>query len=494
MRNSLSLINKHILPFLLITFILLSAISLGSAIVYQKYNIMLAIGAVFLVVIALKSDVIPIAIILLTISLADWATEGSSSDSISLLPPQIMWMAELLCGLLFVKAVVNRAVTKQKINLFGIWVVIPFLGVAFASLVYNGTNIISALLFLRLLFRYYLLFLAVINLNLNEKSMKLINNALVFIFIIQLPLSAVKLFVYGSGEKPVGLSAHSAPTSIALIAIGFLLSYYLLYKKSILYILLSLGFVGFSIIGAKKAFIFFMPVVLAYFAWSLRGDIKNMFRYVVISIPIFVLSCYLILRLHPVLNPQQKVGGKFDPVYAVTWAYTYITTSEHSTGLTAERLSTTINIFNRLYDRGLSGFSFGYGPGAIIESRFNLADRREVLKSRFGVVYGVTGLNWLASQVGLLGAFIYILLFYLILRRSAYYFTKEIDPYWRSFGLGMVLFSFIMLLINLSYVPLFNDDVIPAFYFCLAGFIIKRIERCKKNQKKYPQPYIGVNS
>ena len=489
MRNSLSLINRHILPFLFITFILLSAIRLGPAIVHQNYNIMLAIGAVFLGLIVLKSNVIPIVIILLTISFTNWATD-TSSDSIGLFPPQIIWAAELLGGLLFVKAVVNRAVTRQKINLFGIWVVIPFLGVTFVSLIYNGTNIISALLFLRLLFRYYLLFLAIINLDLDEKSMKLINNILAFIFVSQLPLSVVKLFVYGRGEIPVGLNAGSAPTSIALIAIGFLVSYYLLYKKSILYILLSLGFVGFSIIGAKRAFIFFMAVVLAYLAWSLKGDIKNMLRYVAVGIPIFVLSSYLVLRL-TTLNPQGQVGGKFDPVYTVNFVYTYIM-SEPPTGITAERIPTTIRIFNRLYDRGLSCFSFGYGPGSFTESRFltysNFYEMRPVLISIFGVAYGVTGLSWLAMQVGFLGAFIYILLFYLILRKSAYYFTKELDPYWRSFGLGMVLFSFIMLLINLLYVPLFNDDIIPMFYFLLAGFIMKRMERCKKNQKKYPQP------
>jgi len=81
--------------------------------------------------------------------------------------------------------------------------------------------------------------------------------------------------------------------------------------------------------------------------------------------------------------------------------------------------------------------------------------------------------------VGYIGAFVYFLIFYLILRKSLYYFKIEEEPYWRAFDLGMIGFSFIMIIIGLFYVPVFIDDAISAFYFSLAGFIIIRSDRYK---------------
>jgi hypothetical protein len=474
-------IDKYTSSILILFTFLLLAVRLGSAVAYQNYSIILLIGTPFLFFIALKSNVIPIAIILLTVSFG--AIEGN------LVPPQIMWMPELLSGLILIKAIVSRFIEGKNVNLFGIWVVLPFLIFTSASMLYNSTGILSTLLFLRLLFRYYLLFLAIINLDLDDKSMKLIINVLVFIFLMHLPLSLVKLFVYGQGEASLGLNSHALPTFVPLIALVFIVSYHFLYRKSILNILLSLGFVGFSIIGEKRAFIFFLPVILAYLAWYLRDDIGNIFRYLVLGGVTLALSVYLSFRLIPTLNPQREVWGEFDPMHALNYAYIY-TTGTTNAGMSTGRMSATVHVFKQICSRGLSGFLVGFGPGSIIKSRFEIADRRGMVTDRFGVLYGATGLSWLALQVGYLGAFIYIALFYLILRGAVYCFADEMDPYWRSFGLGMIGFSFIMLLMILSYTPAFNSDAISAFCFCLAGFTMKRIERFEnENTQKSESDY-----
>jgi hypothetical protein len=111
-----------------------------------------------------------------------------------------------------------------------------------------------------------------------------------------------------------------------------------------------------------------------------------------------------------------------------------------------------------------------------MKSRFAVANRRGALMDRFGIEYGTGGLFWLALQVGFFGAIVYLLLFYRILRRAVYYFAVEVDPYWRSFGLGMVVFSFTMLFMSSWYSPYFKSDSIASFFFCLAGFIIRRTE------------------
>lgn len=462
--------KQYISSVVIIAFILLAAAGIGWVAAYQNHNLVFLLAAVFLGLIVSQSDIAPIAVILLIIPFAEWAVERN------LLPPQVMWAPELLSGLIFVKGVISRVAARQKVNLFGMRLVMGFLAVTAISLIYNNENVLSALLFLRLLFRYYLLFLGIVNLDLTEKSMRLLNNVLVLVFIGQLPLSVVKLFVYGQGEAPLGLSSHAAPTFIPLIAIGFLLSYYFLHRRSIVYLLLSLGFVGFSIIGGKRAFVFFLPVLLLWIGWFLRGRVKDLSRYAVLTALILLSSTYLAFRLIPTLNPQREVWGEFDPVHAIDYARSYTLARSPVDGRATGRTSATIAVFQELRGRGLVPLAVGLGPGCIIKSMFGTFDRRESLETEYGVGYGWTGLNWLGIQVGYVGAAMYFLLFYVILRRALYCLDRDRDPYWRSFALGMAAFTFPVLFLSIAYTRVFSHDAVSAFYFCLAGFLVKRTQ------------------
>jgi len=62
----------------------------------------------------------------------------------------------------------------------------------------------------------------------------------------------------------------------------------------------------------------------------------------------------------------------------------------------------------------------------------------------------------------------------LILRKSYVLFKQEKNDYWKSFGLGVSIFSFEMIVIGLLYVPFFIEDSISVFYFCLAGIAVSR--------------------
>lgn len=81
-------------------------------------------------------------------------------------------------------------------------------------------------------------------------------------------------------------------------------------------------------------------------------------------------------------------------------------------------------------------------------------------------------MSWLGIQVGYIGALAYFFLFYFLLRKSYSLFKSEPDPYWRSFALGMVAFSFILLLTSFAYSPFFNHDAVAAFYFSLAAIVM----------------------
>lgn len=461
----------------LIGVVVLLSISLSYFLVGQNYYLLFGIIAIILGIALIKSKMLPLIMILLIIPFVDWAVEYK------ILPFQIMWLPELLSGLLLVKAVIYKASERLTLNLFGSSLAMVFLLSAIFSLFLNDSGLVPGLLMLRLLFRYYLLFLAVINLGLNEPPMKLTINIIVFVFLVQIPLSLVKLFKFGQGETSLGLSSHSVTTIFPLVAIGYLGALYIFYKRNPTYILYMFAFVGFSIIGGKRAFIFFLPILLFYLAWVVRKNFVFKPSLIFLGILIIFISLYFVARLIPTLNPQREIWGDFSLKHIVNYAVEY-ETGVTKTGVPIGRISATSEIFRSLKSKGFSGFVFGYGPGTIIKSMFSDYDRREAVKSRFGIGYGLNGLSWLGIQVGYFGVFVYFYFFYLFFRKARAYLEIEQDPYWKSFALGMVGFNFIFIITSLVYVPFFSHDAVAAFYFCLSGIIMLRHEFLRKNQLK----------
>lgn len=452
------------------TIIIFLTIIIGYAIVKQNYYLFFIILALITFFILIKSDIIPISIILITVPMTGWAVGQGY------LPMQLMWVPELISLFLFIKAIVNKVLRGMKVKLFGIKIVVAFLIVSLMSLFINGLSIISWLLFLRLILRYYLLFLAIINLELDEEKMKFLNNVLIFVFLAQIPMSIIKLFIYGQGETPLGLSAHAEPSIIPIIAIGFLLSFYFFYQKKPIFILGIIAFVGFSIIGEKRAFILFLPVALAYFFWIAKDHLKISLKVVVIGILAFAFVGYLTIRMNPSLNYQDKFWGKFDFQFFTNYILNY-TTHVSETGLSTGRISTMITVFNNLNERGFIGLAFGYGPGCILKSMFASVDSRENISSKFGVRYGINGINWLGIQTGYLGLALFIIFLLLILKNAHAFLHLVKDPYWKSFGMGMAVFCFIMFLISMIYSPFFINDSIAAIFFCLAGFLVNKVRK-----------------
>lgn len=466
-ENLLTSRDRRFLPARVLAVLLLLSFFASVSIVSKNYYLLFAVAAAILGGLLLKLRVVPVILILFIIAFTDWAVEYAY------LPFQVMWLPELLSGLLFIKSFGEKMIARKKYIAPGLLPALLFLLTALFSLLLNTSEVIPALLLLRLLFRYYLLFLAVINLELEEQRMKLVIRVLVLIFLAQLPLSLVKLLAFGQGERSLGLSSHAVSTIFPLIAIGFFYSFYFLYKKKRAYLWGIFAFVGFSIVGEKRAFIFYLPVLLAFLTWILREKIRPRPRVILFGFAIALVSFYLVARLIPTLNPQKKVWGDFSLGHIFDYAVSY-ETAVSPAGYPIGRLSATAEVFKALEKKGLTGLAFGYGPGSIIKSMFSEYNRKEALKTRFGVEYGWNGLSWLGIQVGYLGMLAYFFLFLYLLLRSYSVFKAEQDPYWRSFAMGMVAFSFILLLTSLAYSSFFNHDAVSAFYFCLAAIVMLR--------------------
>jgi hypothetical protein len=403
-----------------------------------------------------------------------------------------MWIQEALVLLLFMKALGNKILKKNKVEIVGGGIVAAFLVVSLISFYINRSGLLNFFLFLRLPIRYYLLFLSVMNLDLSDKEIKKFNNLILGLVILQVPVAVAKFFLYGQGEAAIGTydtSGGVLSTTLPLVVIGFALSYYILHKKLFLYIFLTLAFIGFSIVGGKRGFIFYLPLMIAFLGWFLRKDFKSFFRYTLVGTVLFIVALYSALSLVPSLRPSWRSGGGIDLKYALAFAADYST--ETRAGVSYGRAVTSVNVFRNLRARGGRAFLFGLGPGSLMKSRFKDLDFAERLKQEFSVGYGLSGLTWLAMNVGYMGALILFGLLFLILKKCAHFYREERDSYWRSFGLGMVVFAFIMIILNLTYGVVLNLDLVSMHFFCLSGLIVLREIRRPGFQ---PEPTVGFPS
>ncbi len=396
--------------------------------------------------------------------------------AINVVPPQFMWIQELLAVTIFIKSISTRYINKNRIEFIGEKIIVVFLAVCLLSAYINKTELISIVLFLRLILRYYLLFLGIINLDWEEKRIKIFNNFVFALIAIQIPVSIIKFFIYGQNERAIGTYAwHGGvpSTVLPLVVIGFCLSYFLLYKKTFIFILLILGFITFSMVGGKRAFIFYLPLLIIFLSWYLKENIKNLFRYVIVGSFVFMIALYFTLSFVPSLSPGEHEKSGFSPSYAFNYAKEY--TTLESEGVSYGRIATFIKVFKILVDEGKISFLFGKGPGNVLKTRFETFDTRNRAIEEFNVGYGISGITWLAMNVGYLGALVFLLLLLLIMRKCIFLFKIEKDPYWRSFGLGMIGFSFVIIVISLSYANIAVTDLFAVHYFCFSSFIILRI-------------------
>ena len=467
-----SLLTRRNLLILFHFSLVIFGLILGKALVEENYYIMLGVATLVVAALIYRSNTTPIIIMLFIVFFGNWV------QTVGLLPPQFSWLSEVLIALLFVKAISAKILRKEKIHLKYLGIVCLFLFITGISFRLTGVSMIHMLLFLRLLFRHYILFIAVINLDFTEKEMNRIIKLLIFLFIIQIPTAVGKMFVYGPGEMAIGTYAPwgGGPSAIIpLIAIGFLLSLYFLYKPSKWYVLLAFGFIAFGIIGGKRAVLFFVPVIILFLAFFMKIGFKEVIKYAMIGGVIILVTGFFSIRFLRSLNPEGGYGNvTVDLRFVADYIANYTTDEEE--GKSKGRISTTINVFRILNEQGTRGLLLGLGPGSYIKTRFEDLKSTQKEMGTLPIIYGITGFTWTALQTGFVGALVYFSVFLFILIAASKYYKTETRPYWKAFALGMVGYTFVMLWINVTYWTVHLDDMLPLVYFLLVAFMLKKTE------------------
>ncbi len=385
---------------------------------------------------------------------------------------------------LLLKALLLRIIKKEKIEAFGALPIFCFFLVCVLSSLYNETGMLSTIVFLRSVFQFYLFFVALQNLDLNEQTIKRINIFLFVMFIIQIPTAVFKWLHFGVykwgtsfGSESVGgtygVSHGTVATLLPLFAIGFLLPMYIWSKKKP-YLFLIFGFIFFSFLGGKRAF----PIVLPIFIFSLfyfmrvRINFSNLMKYFFIGILIGAIGIIGGAKLHPSMNPSHKIGGEFDTKFLIDKISTYSTRTTdqgHSEG----RFSTTKQIVSKMSEKGAYTMLLGIGPGTMIKSGLVQRTYYNKLADEFNVSYGVTGFIWIFIQLGILGVLCYLMFLWKLFKKVIRIYRSVSDKYWLSFAVGVIgavlVFMFDFVAYSRSFI---GEKVLSSmFYYVIAALL-----------------------
>lgn len=412
---------------------------------------------------------------------------------------------ELCIIMIFTKALYLQVMKRgQRFKCVGLAPMMALFAVSFVSFLLSEQSYGGFLLFLRSTFIFYLFFVALLNLNLSEKTVRAVNGYVMLIFAFQIVPALIKFsqvgFREGGGIGTVSVDAGEFSTTLPLFAISFLFAFYY-WLRDVKYLLWIPVFIAFGILGEKRAVIFYLPllllVVYLIFPYGLqRGEFSSGAgrpRLVRKGLAALLLlsagTLYVGLRLMEQLNPEQSRWGSFDIGYALTTVYEYESNVLEEGGyfekgqrdpyrgdpLATGRISSTLMSFQRLANEGMVALLVGSGPGLLTRSVGG--EIFDTLRS-IGIRYGLTGLMWLLNQVGILGALLFLLFYVQLFRRGLKAYRKIQGSYWKGITLGFLGASFVFLLDFITYsLSTLTMGSLTAVYYYVAAACFSRLYR-----------------
>ena len=405
---------------------------------------------------------------------------GNSLVWLNIIPKHLTLASELAIYFLFLYSVISskKNYRDYHFHLFGLAAI--FCIIAFCSMSFNERFDLGIIISFRVIFRFYIFYVALINLGLDERKLRKINMLLFVLFILQLPASAAKFCVHGLSEWTTGtydMTPEGKTTmEIPIIALGYLAGYYFFYKRRPLYLLLGIGFILFGIVSAKAAHLFVMPITFLglYYLIFIKEKRISIFKSFIIIAFIVCFSLALaaaIIKFQPRLNPEKEVGGTVDFQYALKYSKKYTTDKlEINPYYAGGRTATAMLTLQLVWKGGIGRILFGYGPGTVIGSIIKIDERRNEETDRIKGSYGNTGFTILLAEYGLLGFFVIGLMFAIFVYMSLKWYNYEEEAYWKAFATGSVAFAFLTLacFIGYSAFPLLGDTLPPLFFYAMA--------------------------
>jgi hypothetical protein len=325
-------------------------------------------------------------------------------------------LIEISILILFLSTFWLRSRFRKPMIFPGAWWMVFLAATCIISFMINPLSVLQFMNFIRIMFIPYIFFVTVVNLPWQEKDLTMVLKTIFFLYLIQLLASIIKLATVGPQEAYIGTISYyggSITTVLVLLATAYLAVLYAETEK-INYIFLLIGFIGFGMIGQKRALICFVPIIwfLSAFLHGRQKGSKNSLgiflrpknlRNIAIALIGGLVVFYSTVRLNPSLNPEGISGGSFDINFLINYSIGYNTHEGRDTSRYIGRLSAPKHVWALVATHGLQGKIFGLGPGILAGTRF-VEGSSNYLSNKLKIGYGGrNGIWFLLIQVGLLG-------------------------------------------------------------------------------------------
>lgn len=397
-----------------------------------------------------------------------------------IVPNTFTLITEISVYLLFLSSFIIAGKYHKTYKLHLSLLYLLFVLSALSSALINSCDVYQTILSIRLVLRFYLIYLAIINIEFDDDEIFKINKILLYLFIIQLPVQAIKFYFYGIGEDTIGTyGTHGGgiTTVLPLVALGYLIAYYCLFKDKLIYLILGLWFIAYGIIGAKLALLFLYPISFFFLFYLNHYRIKGIRIprdiYIIAIISILIISVGIpIIKYQRRTNAEGNIGGSVNLSYALKSSLKYTTgTRAGNPELAKGRFATTKLTLKTLWEEGYVNLTFGYGPG--VTNKLMRQQNKKYNYTRvekIALSYGHTGVVYIISEYGIIGLILIIIIYLTFIKNCWKLYKKEKEPYWKAFASGSLFFSGVMFFIIIAYnkVPIAGDTIPPVFFFCMA--------------------------
>ena len=324
---------------------------------------------------------------------------------------------------------------------------------------------------------------------------------LMFLLVIQLPVTIIEKIYYHSignvsGDPITGTLSGSGTLTIVLISsIAIVFSFFLterMKRRTFFFLLFSLFLP--TAINETKITIFLLPLALIIPTFFIQRQLRPMVsRYITVTIVLFLTAAIFVPAYNYLIQfrpkrwyaEHDKVGDYFDNDASKLKKYFY-----SGTGTYTGRRGDAIVFAFKLLSEDVQTFFFGIGIGNASESQFqSFGGESDLAKQYGGGNLAFTLVFW---ELGFIGVILYIAFFILIFRDT--FFLRNSGTVFGCFALGWCAVIPIMVVTFLCYTNMIIVDELNYLFWYFSGVIASMSVRMRqtRNQESRSVP-MGVD-
>ncbi len=386
--------------------------------------VVVAILTPFLII----SNALALVILILFIFIA----QGVFGTVLGILPRQVVWTSDAIIGFLFLKSILSTWKEKDyrkthlflPLSLFVLWAIV--------SGVLNSIPWFTIGVALKDFLRYALLFYAIINFDIEEKTLKLLVTLFLVIMFLQIPVTIFQYRLYGQSDWVSGtLGRHGTGEMLILVGgtISILIGFFLHYWSRFIYLLGISCLLIPLILGSARAALFYIPLTIIFIIRkSLHGKLFTKTFEMFLILGIFISFVLMVPFLREPFNSLLT-----DTIRGLK---TQINAAAVGSGIPGRLRAPRIAV--EWINREALGSVIGYGFGSTKESYF------EEYTGKLHRIYSPRT-NQLSStlvEMGYPGLVFYFWLIFVAFAMNLRFFRNTNDNYWKaiSFGVDGVIF------------------------------------------------------